>query len=271
MSNTKKILKGVIGAVFILLALYISAGFASTIPLSKKNMSTVPDTTLLQLSERLLYNVKTKEPTSDIEKELATTDRKQIIEGLINDAAIKVFWINMYNAWFQILAVREKKKRPEIFTGKLILIAGRKFSLDDIEHGILRKYRWKYSKGYLPAFFPGQLIKQLAVSKIDYRIHFALNCGAKSCPPIAFYSYDDIDTQLNMATKSFLSSETDIDDARKEVQVTKIMDWFMGDFDGRTGIRKIINEVMQKDVTGYTIKFKPYNWDELLNHFDNNN
>ncbi|MBN8718403.1 MAG: DUF547 domain-containing protein [Sediminibacterium magnilacihabitans] len=247
---------------------YISSGFVSIIPISKINREAMPDTSLLKLSERLLYNVKTEEPTADIEKELSSVDKKRIVEGLNNDKAIKTFWVNIYNAWFQILAVREKKKNPEIFTSKLILIAGRKFSLDDIEHGILRKFRWKYSKGYLPKFFSGKLIKQLAVSKIDYRIHFALNCGAKSCPPIAFYSYDNIDRQLDMATKSFLSGETEIDDAKREVRVTKIMDWFIADFGGKKGIRGIIKEVMQKDVAEYSIKFKPYNWDEALHNFE---
>lgn len=228
----------------------------------------MPDSSLLKLSESLLYNVKTEGPTADIEKELSSIDKKRIVEGLNNDEAIKTFWVNMYNAWFQILAVREKKKKPGIFTSKLIPIAGRNFSLDDIEHGILRKYRWKYSKGYLPKLFPGKLIKQLSVSKIDYRIHFALNCGAKSCPPIVFYSYENIDKQLDLAAKSFLSGETEIDDAKKEVRVTKIMDWFIRDFDGKKGIRKIIKDVLQKDVTGYSVKFKQYNWGEALHNFE---
>jgi hypothetical protein len=227
----------------------------------------MPDTTLLKLSEDLLYNVKTEEPTAKFEYDLAEINLQQLIDGLNNDDAIKTFWINMYNAWFQILASRDKLKRPEIFTDKKINIAGKNFSLDDIEHGILRKYRWKYSMGYLPKFFPGKLIKQLAVSAIDYRIHFTLNCGATSCPPIAFYSYEYIDKQLNLATKSFLSSETEFDDRRKEVRVTKIMDWFRGDFGGKKGIKKIIKEVLQKDVNDYTIKFKPYNWDGALHNF----
>lgn len=259
--------KGLLYLLF-LFVVYISLGFVSAIPISKKNTEAMPDTSLLKLSESLLYNVKTEEPTVDMEKELTGMDKKRLIEGLNNDEAIKTFWINMYNAWFQILATREKKKNPEIFTSKLIPIAGTKFSLDDIEHGILRKYRWKYSKGYLPKFFAGKLIKQLAVSKIDYRIHFALNCGAKSCPPIAFYSYDNIDKQLDLAAKSFLSGETEIDDAKKEVRVTKIMDWFIGDFAGKKGIRRIIKDVLQKDVVGYSIKFKPYNWDEALHNFE---
>lgn len=237
-------------------------------PIDKTNTSAVPDTTLLKLSEDLLYQVKTEEPTHELELRLAEIDMQYLIAGLNKDDAIKAFWINMYNAWYQILAVREKQKKPEIFTGKLIYIAGKKFSLDDIEHGILRKYRWKYSMGYLPKFFPGKLIKQLAVSKIDYRIHFALNCGAKSCPPIAFYTYSNINTQLDLAAKSFLGSETEIDDANKVIKVTKIMDWFRGDFNGKKGIRKIIKQVLQKDVNDYAIKFKIYNWDAALHNFE---
>ncbi len=252
----------------LLIGVYLVAGFISTMPIVKTNTEVMPDTAILKLSGDLLYHVKTEKPTDSIELSVLKLDMQQLVAGLNNDNAIKTFWINIYNAWYQILAVREKQTRPEIFTAKLISIAGKKFSLDDIEHGILRKYRWKYSMGYLPKFFPGKLIKQLAVSKIDYRIHFALNCGAKSCPPIAFYSYADIDNQLSLASKSFLDSETDFDDARKEVSVTKIMDWFRADFNGKKGIRRIINQVLQKDVSDYTIKFKPYSWDAALHNFE---
>lgn len=120
----------------------------------------------------------------------------------------------------------------------------------------------------MPKLFPGKLIKQLSVAKIDYRIHFALNCNAKSCPPIAFYSYKNINKQLIVAAKSFLSGETEINDAKKEVSVTKLMSWLIGDFGGKTGIRKIIGDVFQKDVNDYSITFKPYNWNEALHNFE---
>ena len=184
----------------------------NSLPVKKNDVKIVANLELLSLSERLLESVKREESVLNTEKLLADFETKGLIEGLPDDAAKKTFWINIYNAWYQILAVREQMKRPEIFTKKAILIAGIKFSLDDMEHGILRKYRWKYSMGYFPAFFPGKQIKQLAVSSVDYRIHFALNCGAKSCPPIFFYSYDNIENQLDLATRSFLLSETEIDD-----------------------------------------------------------
>jgi hypothetical protein len=106
-------------------------------------------------------------------------------------------------------------------------------ALDDIEHGILRRYRNKLSQGYREQSNVPVAIKQLAVAEIDYRIHFALNCGAKSCPPIAFYKYERIDDQLNLAAASFLSSETKVDEANKELTTSKILFYYEGDFGGK--------------------------------------
>ncbi len=140
-------------------------------PFSNHNKINMPDTELLKFSEIILYNTKIGVSTTEIEFVLNNIETNRLFQGLPNDEAKKTFWINMYNSWYQILSTREGLKNPVIFTDKKIFIAGIKFSLDDIEHGILRKYRWKYSMGYLPKLFTNNLIKQLAVSKIDYRIH----------------------------------------------------------------------------------------------------
>jgi hypothetical protein len=258
--------RGLLYSMLLCLA-FLIIGMISTLPIKSTLMKSGINFQLISLSEQLLKEVRYSAPCSDTEKILSNLDMQSLIEGLGDDDAKKTFWINIYNAWYQLLAIREKLNRPEIFTRQVISIAGRNFSLDDIEHGILRRYRWKYSMGYFPSFFPGKLIKQLAVSTIDYRIHFALNCGAKSCPPILFYSYDNIQEQLNMATRSFLRSETEIDEFKKEVRVSKIMDWFRGDFGGTKGIRRIIGDIFEKDYKGYTLEFKSYDWDMKLRNF----
>ena len=219
------------------------------------------------LSGQILLNVKMGEATKSIEYSLEKLDIGDLTGSLLNDNIKKVFWINIYNAYFQILSVREKKAKPVIFTQKLISIAGRKFSLDDIEHGILRKYRWKFSLGYLPQLFPSSLIKQMAVSVIDYRIHFALNCGAKSCPPIAIYKVDSIDKQLDLATQSFLDGETVVDEEKRTVMVTKLMQWFKADFGGKLGIIRVVSKYLKRDFTNYTIIYKKYEWDVQLENF----
>jgi hypothetical protein len=53
-----------------------------------------------------------------------------------------------------------------------------------------------------------------------------LNCGAKSCPPIA-YSLQDIEEQLNDAMYSFISIETIIDRNNKIITSSKILFWYI--------------------------------------------
>ncbi|MCF2501976.1 DUF547 domain-containing protein [Dyadobacter sp. CY107] len=227
-----------------------------------------PDRKLIELSGKLLLQVKMDQSVNSLREALAKIETDTLISGLPNDDARKTFWINIYNAYFQILATKEKKTRPAIFKEKLITIGGLRLSLDQIEHGILRRYRSKLSLGYLPQFFPGKIIKQLAVSKIDYRIHFALNCGATSCPPIAFYNYGKIDKQLEIAASSFLKTDTEVDSLKKQVTVSRILQWFKADFGGNKGIKLILKQYMNQDFSDYSLEFKEYDWTQKMKNFD---
>lgn len=219
------------------------------------------------LSEKLLLAVKTESPHQEIVQSLDDLVFPEFIKALSNDSTKKAFWINIYNAFFQILRKVKQVDKSEIYTTKQIHIARIAFSLDDVEHGILRKYRYKYSLGYLPNIFAAKHIKNLAVSKIDYRIHFALNCGAESCPPIAFYSLEKIDTQLEMASLSFLESETDIDHSKKEIHISKLFQWFIADFGGKKGIRNILKEKLEINSSSYKLIYKEYSWEEALDNY----
>lgn len=224
---------------------------------------------LLSLSGKLLINVKLNENTIIEEEHLKTSTIFQLQKELNTDDAKKTFWINIYNAYFQILSYREKLLRKSIFTSKVIIIAQKRFSLDDIEHGILRKHLWKWSFGYLSNPLTSALIKALALEKRDYRIHFALNCGAKSCPPIAFYQLESIDSQLTNAMYSFIESETTVNNDNKTITTSKLLQWYSGDFGGSLGIKKIIQEVLGLQLHGYSICFNKYNWENYLENFNN--
>lgn len=222
---------------------------------------------LLSLSGKLLLNVKLNEPTSTEEQKLRSISIMVLHHELKTDDAKKTFWINIYNAYFQILSNREKLYRKTIFSKKIIIIAQTRFSLDDIEHGILRKYRWKQSFGYLPNPFTSLLIRNLAVHKLDYRIHFALNCGAKSCPPIAFYTLEKIDNQLNDAMYSFILSETAIDRNNKTIATSKLLHWYRADFGGTSGIKKVLQHVLELQFNTYKLSFNEYSWDTHLENY----
>lgn len=219
------------------------------------------------LSEDLLLNVKMGKDVSQWKDQLKNSSLDKLKKSLNTDHQKKSFWINIYNAYYQILRKVDRVDRDKIYNVKSIVIASNPFSLDDIEHGILRKYRYKYSLGMFPNPFTPKLIRDLAVSAIDYRIHFALNCGAKSCPPIAFYKLDTLDEQLDIATQSFLESKSIYDEANKIVYTTKLLLWYTYDFGGSMGIRKMYAEKLNKDISCYKIEYNEYSWDEHLDNY----
>jgi len=220
-----------------------------------------------KLSEDLLLAVKMQKSTTELVLQLKNLSMDELQKGLSSDNQKKAFWINCYNAYFLILRKEKGIVKPAIYRDKLVSMAGRDWSLDDMEHGILRKYRYKLSLGYLPNIFAPAIIKKMAVEKIDYRIHFALNCGAKSCPPIAFYHSDRVEQQLEMATLSFLEGETDVFPEKKEIHVSRLFQWFAGDFGGKSGTRKILQEKLNLKTKGQKIVYKEYSWEEDLDNF----
>lgn len=233
----------------------------------KGNLQEVVSTNLVSLSEDLLLAVRYEEATDSLLAALAEVDYNTLLTELNSDTKKVVFWVNMYNASYQILYKDLGLRPDDIFNEKAITIASIPFSLDDMEHGVLRKYRHKYSLGYMPKWFPAKHLKQLAVTKIDWRIHFALNCGAKSCPPIAFYDVENLEAQLDLATASFLSQETVVNEDTKALEVTKIMSWFRADFGGKNGIRKIVGKVFERNFQDYKISYQDYDWTAKLDYF----
>lgn len=228
---------------------------------------------LVALSQQLLYAAKTNTKNSGFIENLANLSFDSLVNGLQNDNLKKAFWINVYNAFTYIQLSKNAnlyQKRNKLFGAKNILIAGKQFSLDDIEHGIIRRSKIKLSMGYLNKFFPSKTEKKLRTDAVDYQIHFALNCGAKSCPPIAFYSDENLQQQLAVATKSYLQNEVQYDKKNNTIAVPKLMSWFKADFGGRKGIYKILQEqgILSVDERP-RIKYSPYDWTLYLNNYKN--
>jgi hypothetical protein len=239
----------------------------------KKSDVMVLDTNYITVSQQLLYAVRTKESSDTFIKILAGADQKMLQKELQSEATKKAFWLNIYNAFVQKLLsenLEKYKNRNAFFTNKQMIIASQKLSLDDIEHGILRRSKIKWSLGYLNKLFPSKFEKAFRVEKLDKRIHFALNCGAKSCPPIAYYDPEKIDVQLKLASTNYLKNETEYDTTLNIIYLPKIMDWFRGDFGGKKGMKKMLKEynVIKEDVI---IKFKKYDWTLFLRNYTKEN
>ncbi len=235
----------------------------------KQSIAMITDTNYIIISQQLLYAVRTKDSSDAFIRVLESANKKNLEQQLQSDADKKAFWLNIYNAFVQKLLTENPgkyKKRNEFFSDKQIGIAHHKLSLDDIEHGLLRRSKIKWSLGYLNKPIVGKFEKSFRLNKLDNRIHFALNCGAKSCPPIAYYDPEKIDIQLRLATINYLKSETEYDTVSNIIYLPKIMDWFRGDFGGRKGLIKMLKQygIIKKAAT---IRFKKYDWTLFLNNY----
>jgi hypothetical protein len=232
-------------------------------------------TALADLSTDFLTAVRTGESTPPLERELAGLDR-DALRGLSTDReAATAFWINLYNAFTQLLLERDRSlydSRGRFFSSRLIPIAGDRFSLDEIEHGILRGGHWKLGGGYLRWPFYRDVVDQLALDPADrdWRIHFALNCGAASCPPIVAYTASDVDHQLDVATRSYLDSEVRYDVDRNVARVPRLCLWYRGDFGGRRGIQQLLAEFEQVPPEARPrLRYADYDWSLDLDQFPN--
>jgi len=158
-------------------------------------------------------------------------------ETLERDDAL-AFWINGYNAFTLKLmlerypGIESIKDIPSSkrWKAKRWAVMGKRYSLDQIEHEILR-----------PMGEP--------------RIHFAIVCASFSCPDLAPEAFlaETLDDQLTAATKLFLANRDKGLSFGKEagwlygtnyvLHVSKIFDWFEKDF--KTSDRSVVEFVLK--------------------------
>lgn len=148
------------------------------------------------------------------------------------------FWINVYNALvlhaIAGLGVKRSVARVWNFFGRAAYrVGGFVLSPDDVEHGVLRGNRRRPIPP-LRAFGARDPRRALALASLDPRIHFAINCGARSCPPIGIYRAAAIDTQLDLATRGFVNDEVRLEHGR--IVCSRLFKWYRRDFDAAGGL-----------------------------------
>jgi hypothetical protein len=110
--------------------------------------------------------------------------------------------------------------------------------LEEIEHEILRKMN-------------------------EPRIHFAINCASFSCPNLSNEAFVDIklEKQLDVAAKAFVNDKTKNTIQQESIEISKIFDWFSGDFKSNGSIVDYLNQYSTIKISKKAkIKFKEYNW-----------
>lgn len=204
---------------------------------------------------------------------LAAAKAESLAKELNTPDKAKAFWINAYNANIQFVLhadVKAFNDRSKFFTEKQITIAGQELSFDDIEHGILRRSKNKYSLGLFEKWFVSDFENQFRLKDVDYRIHFALNCGALSCPPVTYYDAARIEEQLNLASKNYLRATVKYNSRNNTVRVPMLCSWFNADFGGDGGVLTMLKkfDLLPKEKNPEVL-FLDYDWTLKLNNYTN--
>lgn len=219
----------------------------------------------------LATKAKNKNEVEKYVKLIETADEDELLKQLNNDDAKKTFFINIYNS-FVIYALTKDVKlfddRGAFFKAEQFKIAGNKVSLDDIEHDFLRRSSLKLGLGKIHKIFPGKLERKFRVENVDWRIHFSLNCGAKSCPPVFAYEYDKIESQINESAEMYFKANSKFDKKENTLFVPVLMSWFRGDFGSKKGVKRIAKQfgVIDQDINP-SIKYNDYDWTVDINNF----
>jgi len=187
------------------------------------------------------------------------------------------FWINLYNALIMdgvIAGEITQSVGPSslallgFFRKTAYDIAGLRFNADDIEHGILRGNRG-HPMIPGPQFTSQDRRLSWILDPVDVRIHFALNCAGRSCPPIQVYSADNIDPQLEMASGNFVDADLQIDRDSNTARISAIFKWYAKDFGGQQGVADFLLEHLgdgerkdwlEKHRTKVEFQYKSYDW-----------
>jgi len=185
------------------------------------------------------------------------------------------FWINIYNTAvihgvIELGLEQSVKEVPRFFDRITYEIGGFHFSLNEMEHGLLRGNR-RHPYQLLRPFRKRDVRLEFAIVPLDPRIHFALVCGARSCPPIGFYEAEQIDFQLDLAAMSFINSpQVKILPEEKTVFISMIFKWYKIDFGGsdRALLDTLLNYLdegkdkafLEENRNQVRIRYQPYDW-----------
>ncbi|MBF4986041.1 DUF547 domain-containing protein [Nonlabens mediterrranea] len=159
---------------------------------------------------------------------------------------LKAFLINAYNMSV-IISITEHYPTSSVldidgFFDKIKhQIAGKSVTLNELEKN------WLFKK------YP------------DARLHFALVCGAISCPPLkdTIFKSQNIESKLEKVTKATLNNPKflTIDMHEKSASVSKIFDWYRTDFKKDKSVINFINKYTDKTIPdGFSLEFKNYDW-----------
>lgn len=175
------------------------------------------------------------------------------------------FWLNAYNA----LVLRDAAElgMRDFFERQRARVAGHAWSLDDIEHGLLRGNVPKYGHLRAPMQRSDPRLAHAPLA-FDERIHFALYSACRSSAPLRVLHGESLDAELEAAARDYLRATVRVKDEGARVKVPKIFHWYADDFGGESGALEFVVarldeasvEVIDRRQGSVRLKYYEFDW-----------
>jgi GH15 family glucan-1,4-alpha-glucosidase len=185
------------------------------------------------------------------------------------------FWINLYNVIIIhgviALGIRDSVKEVRNFFRRIqYRIGDMFFSPQDIEHGILRGNS-RPPNSIFKLFRGADKRLSYSIKPSDPRVHFALVCASSSCPPIGVYTAENMDSELDLAARTFLNAGgLKIDREGNRLLISSIFRWYDADFGKSQAERlnfivRFLNkkedrEFLEKNAETVKVVYQDYDW-----------
>ena len=212
---------------------------------------------------------KTFEEYIELVKELKAVSLKDL-----SISEKKSFLINIYNCLILHAIINGMLDlnggtlaRMKLYATAAYNIGGNIYSLNELENGLLRgNKKSAVPLTSLPFKDPNDPRTE-NVLPCDGRIHFALNCGAVSCPPVGVYSEEEqnLERQLKLATEGFLDQSTSFNVDTRTVNLSMLFSWYKSDFGGSD--EDVLNWIRKNGSGELKVKFEKFE-DSIRNSND---
>lgn len=161
------------------------------------------------------------------------------------------FWLNVYNALVLHAVVARRalagvRAVGDFFSASQYMVGGHVFSLDEIEHGLLRVNAPRLAFGAQP-LRRDEPRYALAPYMFDERVHFAMYSACRSSPPPAAYAAPHLADSLERAACDYLAAHARLAPDGATLVVPRLFDWYAADFGGKRGVLEFVLARMEGD------------------------
>lgn len=219
------------------------------------------------LSQELLEGLRDGRDVRQSIDAIASLTPQELAAALDTRPKKEAFWINIYNGMVQYLLTEDPKRfddRSAFFSTPAFTVAGTTMSPNEMEHGIIRGGENRLGLGFVPQVFTNKFERTFRIKGGDSRVHFALNCGASSCPPVEIYRPDTFEEQIDARVRSYLAEHSKIEerDGEQVVVTSPLFQWFKGDFRDHDGVDDFLVAygVLTEENKSMSREYEDYDW-----------